>query len=112
MMAKTKEEIAGLKTISPMDISFVDGPQYSAFYSNNINFQVNLLDFVLVFGEIIDATPEKAIVERKARVTLNPIQAKIMALLLLQNIQKYEQMHGDLKLPEGALNIIEQASKS
>ena len=108
-MAKTKEEATGAK-ITPMDVKFVDGPQYSAFYSNNVNFQVNLTDFVLVFGEIIEANPERAIVERRARVTLNPIQAKIMTLLLLQNIQKYEQVHGELKLPVEAMNILEQAS--
>ena len=94
-MAKSKsnvvnEKVAAINTISPAHIEYTNGPQYCAFYSNNIGFAVNVLDFVLMFGEILEATPEKALVERRARVTLNPIQAKVMALLLVKNIQTYE----------------------
>jgi hypothetical protein len=99
-----KKKPGALNTISPAHIEYVNGPQYSAFYSNNIGFAVNVLDFVLMFGEILEANPEKALVERRARVTLNPIQAKVLTMLLIKNIQTYESLNGTIKIPEGAVD--------
>jgi hypothetical protein len=98
-----KEKPGVIKMLAPANIEYVNGPQYSAFYSNNIGFAVNVLDFVLIFGEILDANPEKALVERRARVTLNPIQAKVLAFMLVKNIQTYESLNGTIQMPEGAV---------
>ena len=108
-MAKGKTTVANNKpgpitTLSPTSIEYINGPQYSAFYSNNIGFAINVLDFVLMFGEILEANPEKALVERRARVTLNPIQAKVLTMLLIKNIQTYESLNGTIKIPEGAVD--------
>jgi hypothetical protein len=91
--------------ITPQSVEYVDGPQYSAFYSNNVGFAVNLLDFVLMFGETVEANPEKAIVERRARVTMHPTQAKVLAFLLLKNIEGYEKLNGKIAVPPGAIGI-------
>jgi hypothetical protein len=93
------------KTITPASVQLVKGPQYSAFYCNNVSFAVNVLEFVLTFGEAIEASPENAVVEQRARVTMHPTQAKVMAFLLLKNIEGYEQINGTILVPPGATGI-------
>jgi hypothetical protein len=110
-MAKGKTTVANNKpgpitTLSPTSIEYINGPQYSAFYSNNIGFAINVLDFVLIFGEILDANPEKALVERRARITLNPTQAKVLAFMLVKNIETYESLNGPIRVPDGATGTI------
>lgn len=87
----------------PHSVEHVDGPQYSAFYSNNVGFGVNVLDFVLTFSETLEASPERAILERRARITMHPTQAKVLAFLLLRNIEGYEKINGPIVLPPGAI---------
>jgi hypothetical protein len=87
--------------VVPAKVEYTDSPLFSSFYSNNISFRINPLDFVLIFGEIIDANAEVATVERKARVVLNPAQAKAMAELLMKNVQIYESINGPIAMPNG-----------
>jgi hypothetical protein len=44
-------------------------------------------------------------VEQRARVVMAPLQAKILALVMLQNSMGYEQRFGEIKVPEGAANL-------
>ena len=104
-MAPSKKKSAGTpppQTISPQNVEFINGPHYAAFYCNNVSFAVNVLDFVMIFGETLEATADKAVVEQRARVTMHPTQAKVTAMLLLRNIQNYEALNGPIPIP-GAL---------
>lgn len=86
------------------EIEFVKGPQYASFYSNNVSYSVNQLDFVLIFGEIIDIRPEKLTVEQRARVTMSPLQAKILSILLNEQIDTLEKNSGRvIEVPENML---------
>ena len=100
-----KEEQPFPKTISPNSVEFVHGPQYSSFYCNNVSFNVNVLDFVMLFGETIEATQERAVIEQRARITMNPTQAKVFAFLLLKNVEGYERLNGTIQIPPGAIGI-------
>jgi hypothetical protein len=80
-----------VSAVTTKKVKYVDSPGYSSFYCNNIAFAVNQLDIVLLLGEILDVSPEgEAVVERRARVTLNPIQAKAMSKILNYAITMYE----------------------
>jgi hypothetical protein len=62
---------------------------------NNVGLSVNQLDVVLHLGEIIDISPElEATVERRARVTMNPAQAKAMSKVLNYAVTAYELQSG------------------
>lgn len=80
-------------------VSYIDGPGYYSFYVNNVAFGVNPLDFVLIFGEIVDVRmPEQeAIVERRARVTMAPAQAKALGRILETMVKTYESQNGPIK---------------
>lgn len=80
-----------VETMTPKSAKFVDAPGYSSFYCNNIAFAVNQLDIVLQLGEVLDVSPEAvATVERRARVTLNPAQAKALSKILSYAVTMYE----------------------
>lgn len=80
------------KMVSAKSARFVDGPGYCSFYCNNIGFAVNQLDIVLHLGEILDVSPEaEATVERRARVTMNPAQAKALSTILSYAVAMYEK---------------------
>ena len=75
-----------LKQTTPQSVKFVDAPGYSSFYVNNVGLSVNQLDVVL---------PElEATVERRARVTMNPAQAKAMSKVLNYAVTAYELQSG------------------
>lgn len=85
-------------------VEFVKGPQYASFYSNNVSYSVNQLDFVLVFGETIEIRPEKLTIEQRARITMNPLQAKVLSILLNEQIDILEKNTGkEIEVPEGML---------
>jgi hypothetical protein len=80
-----------IKAITPKAVNYVDGPGYSSFYVNNVGFSVNQLDIVLLLGEIIDITTEHvATVERRARVTMTPAQAKALGKILEYCVAAYQ----------------------
>jgi hypothetical protein len=87
--------------ITPKAMRFVDGPHYASSYANNVGFAVNQLDFVLIFGEVVDVSVEEAVVERRARITMSPSQGKALMLILSRQIEAYEKINGEIKLPAG-----------
>lgn len=98
-------------TMTPKSATFVDAPGYSSFYCNNIGFAVNQLDIVLHLGEILDVSPEAvATVERRARVTLNPAQAKALSRVLSYAVTMYE-LQSDRIVEDLQMNLPELPSK-
>jgi hypothetical protein len=88
--------------ISAEHIKYVDAPGYQSFYSNNVAYGVNATDFVLIFGEIMDITNGRATVERRARITMSPIQAKALINILSAQIRVYEEKsQTTIQLPPG-----------
>lgn len=71
-------------------------------YTNNIRLGWTHSDIRMLFGEIVDATPEKIIVEERAQITISYFQAKLLMLLLAQAIAQHESQFGEIKIPSGA----------
>src|SRR5215469_12692407 len=68
-------------------------------YANNVSMSTTRLDVKLFFGEVVDVTPEKAIVENRVQITMSWLEAKILADFLQSNIKVFEELNGVLKLP-------------
>jgi hypothetical protein len=101
-----------VNAMTPKSVKYVDAPGYSSFYCNNIAVAVNQLDIVLLLGEIMDVSPEAAAtVERRARVTLNPMQAKSMSKILNYAVTMYE-LQSKRTVEDLPLNLPELPSAS
>jgi len=83
-------------------VKYVDSPGYQSFYTNNVGYGVSAADCVLIFGEIMDKENDQVIVERRARITMTPVQAKVLRGILTAQIQVYEERTGKpIELPPG-----------
>jgi hypothetical protein len=92
---KRAEILEGIKSMVPTSSKFIDGPGYYSFYTNNVAFSVNQLDIALILGEIVDVSPAQEVtIERRARVTMNPAQAKALSKILSFAVDAYETQNG------------------
>jgi len=74
-------------------------------YANNVQLGFTLFDVRMVFGEIVEAHPDKIVVEQRAQVTISYLQAKMLLFMLGKAIADQETRVGEIKIPEGALDI-------
>src|SRR6266581_1775913 len=68
-------------------------------YANNVAMSSTTFDIKMLFGEVIEITDDKAIVEQGVQVTMTWLEAKILSDFLQSNIKDYEEKNGPLKLP-------------
>ena len=80
----------------PKEAKLNKAPDYKAVYSNHTVFGLTALDFSITFGEVLEASPESISVEQRVRVTMSPQEAKVVAYLLFENINRYEAMFGKI----------------
>lgn len=94
----TLPQVPGAQIITATKAKFVDSSGYQSFYCNNVGFAVNQLDVILYLGEILEISPSgEATIERRARVTMNPSQAKALIQILSQVIGVYESQNGPIR---------------
>jgi Protein of unknown function (DUF3467) len=75
-------------------------------YSNNVQMASTGFDVRVIFGEIIEVSDEKVIVEQRVQVAMTWIEAKIVADFMRANIEAYEKLNGPLTLPKNVDKII------
>jgi hypothetical protein len=74
---------------------------FTSEYANSARITVSLWDFSFLFGEMEESGPELLKVSEKLKVTMSPQHAKVFHKVLEQNIRKYEEKFGEIKLPPG-----------
>ena len=71
----------------------------STIYSNNIAINTTLFDCCLRFGQTIEITNDKVVIEPLVNVYVSPQHMKTLSNVLIQNILNYEKLFGEIKLP-------------
>ncbi len=82
----------------------VKADKFQQLYANNIQIGFSSFDMALAFGQIVGEEEGKVIVEEVARILLPRELGKVLAGLLLANIQAYEQQFGEIKIPTPLLS--------
>ncbi len=84
---------------------FIKAPDFENVYSNHAVFSTGPWDFSFICGEIIEVDKVKQIakVEQRVRVAMPPLQAKIFAMALNQQLKAYEDAYGKIVIPPGML---------
>jgi len=97
MVEQTKEEIKPadrkLEMVAP------EGGLPS-IYTNNVGVGATSFDIRLIFGQIVDTTPEKVVVQQGVMVTMSWIEAKILNEIIGLHVKAYEEKNGTLTLAE------------
>lgn len=65
-------------------------------YANQVIIGHSQKEFILDFGLILPPGNKLKIV---SRVITNPVDAKVLAMVLNENISRYEQMFGNIQVP-------------
>ena len=66
------------------------------FYANNVALKCSLWDFVLDFGLLHEATPQRIVYRDEVRVIMSPQHAKVFAQLLTDHINQYVDKFGPI----------------
>lgn len=95
--------------VSPENVRNTKAPDFKTVYTNNVAFSVSAFDISLVFGEIEGVSEGKILdVTQKVRVSMSPQHAKILATILVQNVQMYETKIGPIHLPQQLFDQAQQ----
>ena len=99
-MAESKQppgDEAG-KPVTPARPRIVVPPGLEADYSNVVRISHSPSELVFDFGNILSGESE---VHIKARVMMSPLSAKLLQKALADNLNKFETVFGEIKLPPG-----------
>lgn len=80
-------------------INNVPSTDFVSVYANNLAVSTNFFDVSLIFGEMKGIDDNTLTVEQKVKVVMPPTHAKLVSLLLLQQLQQYQEKFGHITLP-------------
>jgi len=80
------------------NIKLSNTPDYRENYANSVQVRVNVWDFFLVFGTLLQQSESQVEVNNFQGIYLSPQQAKALSAILQQNVAGYESTFGEIKL--------------
>ncbi len=83
---------------SQPNVKLQNAPDYREGYANSVQMRVNIWDFFLVFGTLLQQSESQVEIRNFQGIYLSPQQAKALLGLLQQNVAGYEGAFGEIKL--------------
>ena len=80
------------------NVKLTNTPSYRENYANSVQIRVNVWDFFLVFGTLLQQTETQVEIQNFQGIYLSPQQAKALLGVLQQNVTGYENAFGEIKL--------------
>ena len=84
-------------------IKLTQTPDYREHYANSVQIRVNLWDFFLQFGKLVQQKPNEVEICNFQGIYVSPQQAKALLIALNQNISQYEGAFGEIKIDPKAI---------
>ena len=78
-------------------------PAFSDIYTNFIQSGYTFFDVSLEFSENRGMSGDELLNIKRARVTMAPAEAKILANIVHNVVKGYEKQFGEIKIPEGIM---------
>jgi Skp family chaperone for outer membrane proteins len=89
-------------------IQLVNTPEYRENYANSVQIRVNLWDFFLMFGRVMQTSADNVAIQNFQGIYVSPQQAKALLNVLQQNVNQYESTFGEIRLePQGPGSIVQ-----
>jgi Protein of unknown function (DUF3467) len=79
-------------------VRLTNTPDYRESYANSVQIRVNVWDFFLVFGTLLQQSETQVEIQNFQGIYLSPQQAKALLGVLQQNVSGYESAFGEIKL--------------
>jgi uncharacterized protein DUF3467 len=80
------------------NVKLTNTPAYRENYANSVQIRVNVWDFFLVFGTLLQQSETQVEIQNFQGIYLSPQQAKALLGVLQQNVTGYENAFGAIKL--------------
>jgi Protein of unknown function (DUF3467) len=81
--------------------NFIMAPDFKTIYTNFVNAAFSPLDIFFVVGEAVGTDPEgKPIVVQRGKVIMSPMEAKIVAAIMVHTVAQYEKQFGKIAVPK------------
>jgi flagellar protein FlaG len=82
--------------------------EYRENYANSVQVRVNLWDFFLMFGTLMQNVPDTVNIDCFQGIYLSPQQAKALYNVLQQNVSQYEAAFGEIRLePQAGQSVVQ-----
>ena len=89
-------------------IQLITTAEYRENYANSVQIRVNLWDFFLMFGRVMQTSADNVAIQNFQGIYVSPQQAKALLNVLQQNITQYESAFGEIKLePHAGVGIVQ-----
>ena len=80
------------------DLQVVRSDAFVEVYTNYVSFAASAWDMTIMFGRTVADDPRNPRIEQRASISLSPQTAKVLAHMLVQHVQRYEQQYGEIRL--------------
>ena len=92
----SQEQVSVTKAVT--DLPVVRSEEFVEIYANYVSFAASALDMTIMFGRAVADDPRNPHIEQRASISLSPQTAKVMAHIVLRNIQSYEAQYGEIRV--------------
>lgn len=89
-------------------VQMVGAEEAPIIYANNIQLNTSIYDFILGLGQIMDVNEERLLVKTQVKVAMSPQHAKSLAIIIMRQVDKYEQQFGELPTAIGDEDDVEE----
>jgi hypothetical protein len=107
-MPTLKEKVAAAAKTSdqPKKPTFHRSPDFKTLYVNFVQSGMTAFDVSLIVGENhgVDEKGE-GVIELKAKLTMTPLEAKLVAAILADSVKRHEKQFGEISVPPGLITI-------
>jgi Protein of unknown function (DUF3467) len=86
------------------NVKLTNTGDYREHYANSVQIRVNVWDFFLVFGTLLQQSETQVEIQNFQGIYLSPQQAKALLGILQQNVAGYESAFGEIKLDPRMMN--------
>ena len=80
------------------NVKLTNTAEYRENYANSVQIRVNVWDFFLVFGTLLQQSETQVEIQNFQGIYLSPQQAKALLGILQHNVAGYESAFGEIKL--------------
>ena len=95
-MAKQRASVKTRKAAPGPKQTHLNPDNVRPVFANWVQVYANNNEFRLIFGEVLQATPQDLITREMARVYMAPRVAKAMLAILAGGVEKFEKTHGPI----------------
>lgn len=83
-----------------LDVVTQEAADFKHVYTNHIQGATTAFDVSLTIGEVIQVGNGKIVIENRVRVSMSPLEAKVLQRIMTNLVYQHEGTYGPIHVPE------------